>query len=233
MGTNHHRYHLRVFTFLLPIILVFVSTLAMFGTAHAAQTCIQPPPGIIAWWPFDETSGTAAQDRVGNHTGAYANNPTLAAGLVGGSLRFNGSNYVAVADSDQWAFGTGNFTIELWANFDAPGGGSIGHPGDIFIGNDEGPGTRNKWFFALGGGFLNFHINGPSVGSNFFPLVPFSPNVGQWYHLAITRDGSVYTIFVDGIPRGSATDTRLIPDANAPVNDRTGRKPGLHEWSFG
>jgi len=38
IGTNHHRYHLRVFTFLLPIILVCVSTLAMFGTVHAAQT---------------------------------------------------------------------------------------------------------------------------------------------------------------------------------------------------
>jgi hypothetical protein len=122
-----------------------------------------------------------------------------------------------VADSDLWAFGANNFTIEFWANFDTPDGGTIGHPGDIFIGNDEGPGTRNKWFFALGEGFLNFHINGPEVGSRFFPLVLFSPTVSQWYHLAVTRDGSTYTIFVDGTPRGSEIDTRLIPNANAPL----------------
>jgi hypothetical protein len=94
---------------------------------------------------------------------------------VRGALRFNGSNFVAVPDNDLWAFGAKDFTIELWANFDQPGSGSVGEPGDIFIGNDEGPGFRNKWFFALGGGFLNFHINSPTIGPKFFPLVPFSP----------------------------------------------------------
>ena len=53
-------------------------------------------------------------------------------GNVGGALRFNGSNqYVGAPDSDIWAFGTGNFTVELWANFDAPGSGDIVHAGDI------------------------------------------------------------------------------------------------------
>jgi hypothetical protein len=37
------------------------------------------------------------------------------------------------------------------------------------------------------------------------------------YHLAITRRGSLYTIFVDGVPGGSATDTRPIPNASAPL----------------
>jgi len=182
-----------------------------------AQTCLSPPPGAIAWWSFDETSGTIAGDRIGDNVGGFAGEPMAVEGQVWGALHFDGNDYIAVADNDQWAFGANNFTIELWANFDAPGGGSIGHPSDIFIGNDEGPGTRNKWFFALGGGYLNFHINGPAVGSRFFPLVPFSPNVGQWYHLAVRRNGTTYTIFIDGVPSGSATDTRLIPNANAPL----------------
>lgn len=197
---------------LLAVLFIFVSSTHAF-----AQSCVQPPPGIIAWWSLDETSGTIAGDRVGNHPTAYANAPMPAEGQVRGALRFNGSNYAAAADSNEWAFGSGDFSIELWANFDAPGGGSIGHPGDIFIGHDEGPGSRNKWFFALGGGFLNFHINSPSIGPKFFPLVPFSPVVGQWYHLAVVRSGSTYTIFVDGVPRGSATNTDVIPNPSAPL----------------
>lgn len=183
----------------------------------AEATCVPPAPGIISWWGLDESSGTTANDRVGNHTAAYSGSPAPAPGNVRGSLRFNGTNYLAVADSDEWAFGTKDFAIEFWANFDAPGGGSIGHPGDIFIGNDEGPGNRNKWFFALGGGFLNFHINSPTVGPKFFPLVPFAPLVGRWYHLAVVRSGTTYTIYIDGEPRGSATNTDAIPNPNAPL----------------
>ncbi len=158
---------------LLPILFVLIH-----GTDLLAQTCVQPPLGMIAWWPMDETSGTTVQDVAGNHPGIHVNSPAFAAGQVGGALRFNGvDNYVGVGDSDDWAFGTGDFTVELWANFSSPGGGSIGHPSHIFVGNDEGPGSVNKWFFALGGGFLNFHINSPTIGPKFFPLVPFSPTL--------------------------------------------------------
>ena len=202
--------HLRIWIFLFLAFLM--------GESSFAESCVAPPTGIIAWWPFDETTGIIADDRIGDHPGAHTNGPVPADGKVGGALRFDGSNdYVAVADSDLWTFGGDNFTIEFWANFDAPGAGSIGHPGDIFIGHDDGGGTRNKWFFALGGGVINFHLNGPSTGSRFFPLVPFSPTVGEWYHLAITRSGSLYTIYVNGIPAATTTDTRLIPNASAPL----------------
>jgi len=182
-------------------------------------TCVQPPPGSIAWWPLDETSGTIAADRVGNHPGAYANGPVPAAGKVRGALRFDGSNYVAVADSDQWAFGTSDFTIDLWANWDVPGSGSISEPGDILIGSDEGPGNRNKWFFALGGGVLDFTVyNVASPPSNFFLVrAPFSPVVGQWYHLAVTKRGTLFTIFVNGIAVGSEVSSSPIANANAPL----------------
>jgi hypothetical protein len=68
-----------------------------------------------------------------------------------------------------------------------------------------------------GGGHLEFHINGPGLGPKFFPLVPFNPTVGQWYHLAVVRSGFSYTIFINGVASGSATDSDVIPTPNAPL----------------
>ena len=69
----------------------------------------------------------------------------------------------------------------------------------------------------MGGGGLNFHINGPSTGSIFSPCASFSPIVGQWYHLAVTRNGNLFTIYINGQPAASSTITLAIPNANAPL----------------
>src|SRR5213594_1445771 len=95
----------RLFSTAILCVLVF-SLPSCFGGYALAQTCAQPPSGIIAWWPLDETSGTVARDIVGNNPGVYVNGPVPAPGNVGGALRFSGSNqYVGAPDSDLWAFG--------------------------------------------------------------------------------------------------------------------------------
>ena len=202
-------------------------TVSLSGVVVSPDTlCVELPAGIIAWWPFNDTSDTI-MDIVGGNSGEFVNGAAYSEGIVGRAVQFDGINdFIEVPDSDLWAFDDNDFTIELWANFDAPGSGSVGQPGDIFIGNDEGLFTQNKWFFALGGGVLNFHINGPGItGNKFFPQVPFSPVVGQWYHLAVIRNGDTYTIFINGEPKGSATDTNVIPNPNAPLT--IGQAEGL------
>lgn len=196
-----------------------VATVIFFLLAsHAtAQTCTPPPPGITAWWPLDEETGTTAADIIGGHPGIQVSGPAPTSGQVDGALHFTRPQYIGVADSDLWAFGRNDFTIEFWARFDGPGSGSIGHPGDIFIGSDEGPGLLNKWFFALGGGVLNFHINGPGVGSFFLVRAPFTPIPNQWYHLGVTRRLNTYTVFVNGTSVGSESNTAPVPNASAPL----------------
>ncbi len=178
------------------------------------------PVGPIAYWSFDDPCDPGYDDSGNGHNGILhgaTSSEGICGSVCGNVLSFDGDDYVEVADNDIWAFGLNDFSIELWANWDQPGGGSIGRPGDVFIGNDEGSGMQNKWFFALGGGVLNFHINGPATGPLFFPQVPFSPVPGRWYHLAVTREGHLFTIYVDGQPAGSAIESRAIPNANAPL----------------
>src|SRR5439155_2328623 len=128
------------------------------------------------------------------NNGTLQNGVTFATGKVGQAFSFDGANdFVQAPDNALWAFGTNNFTVDLWANFDVVKGGSVGSLPNVFVGHDNGGGTTNKWVFFLGGGGLNFHINGPVVGSVFLGPVPFSPVTGQWYHFAVTRSGNTYT----------------------------------------
>jgi hypothetical protein len=160
-----------------------------FAGAASAQSCVTPPSGMIAWWNLDETSGIIAKDSVGTEPAAYFGDPDpiQRPGEVAGALQFNGSNdFLGAPQSKIWDFGSSDFTVELWANFAAVPGGDLVHAGAIFIGDDEGPGLRNKWFFALGGGLLHFTVyNTASPPPNFYLVrAPFVPVVGKWYHLA-------------------------------------------------
>jgi len=60
-------------------------------------------------------SGTTWTDISGNNnTGTLTNGPTFNSGN-GGSIVFDGSDdYVTASSSSQFAFGTGNFTLECW-----------------------------------------------------------------------------------------------------------------------
>lgn len=94
---------------------------------------------------------------------------------------------------------------------------SLGRPWAVFVGNDESGGEFRKWVFALGGGVLTFHINGPGIGPRFFVQAPFGPDVDRWYHFATVRSQGTYTLFVDGSPVGSQYDPTPIGDASAPL----------------
>jgi len=181
-----------------------------------SDDCAAPPAGLVAWWPGEGT----ANDIVGTNNGTVVGGVTFTNGEVGQAFSLNGSSgYIRVPDSALWAFATNNFTIEMWANFKAVPPGSLLYPyGGFLIGKDEGTGTKNKWWFALAGGVLAFHINNPSVGPYVFLVqAPFTPSLQQWYHLAVVGSGDTVTIFTNGVPIGSAINTVPVPNVNAPL----------------
>jgi parallel beta-helix repeat protein len=138
---------------------------------------------------------------------------------IGGAYRFDGSNdFITVPDSPLWAYGTRNFTIDLWVNFNAVNGGGFSSIPNVFIAQDDGGGATNKWIFSLGGGVLNLHINNPGQGvSVFLAQAPFSPVLNQWYHIAIRRDATNFTTFINGTAAASEVNTVAVPDASAKV----------------
>jgi hypothetical protein len=158
---------------------------------------------------------------------------TFAPGVAGKAFRLDGAKrYVEVPASDLWGFGRRDFSIELSVQFRAlRPSHDIHAPSATFIACSEGTpgrGYGHKWVFAYGGGFLYVHIHEiPDKKWGFYAKAAFSPDVDQWYHLALTRSRGTFTMYVNGAPVASEKSDIIIPNPDAPLTI------GQHEGAGG
>lgn len=70
--------------FYISMFLVLFS-IFIFG-AEGAAVCLDPPSGLVSWWPGDGN----ASDIIGPNDGTLINGATFAPGLVGQAFSFDG-----------------------------------------------------------------------------------------------------------------------------------------------
>ncbi|MHA1737415.1 MAG: LamG domain-containing protein [Candidatus Heimdallarchaeota archaeon] len=125
---------------------------------------------------------------------------------IGSSVNFTTAQYMTVADDNDFDIGSNPVTIECFVKFDT-------FPtSDAMFFSHTGGGDITNFFYDVSGTRLQV-----SMASNFWYSSPFTPVVGRWYHIALSRDTSWYMFFVDGILVGQGS----IPnqDWGAPTGD--------------
>jgi len=140
-----------------------------------------------------------------------------------GSLYFDGSgSYLPMASNQEFAFGTGDFTIEFWmySNDNAgntqrgpfqisttAGGISTSYSGGIvmFQGSTTG-GAQLTGAIMVGINGFNF------IGSN-APVI----SLNTWYHIAVVRQSGTVYLYVNGVSVGSGTNTANLTATNLVV----------------
>ena len=97
-----------------------VSLIALWQTNNQAQAAIiDPHPGLVGWWRFDEGTGTTASDSSGNGNTGTIYNPSWETGVYDQALSFDGAtNYVEVPSSSVLA--PSSMTIEFWVKIADP-----------------------------------------------------------------------------------------------------------------
>lgn len=151
---------------------------------------------VVALLHFDGTDGsTTFTDEKGHAFTALGNAQidTSEKKFGTGSGLFDGSgDYITAADSTDWDFGTGDFTIELFARFFA-------HTSVMtLVGNYEN--STKGWSFQRRSDSNTFrfsHGDGALIGA------AWTPTDGVWYHMAACRQGTNLRLFVDGTQIGS------------------------------
>ena len=164
---------------------------------------------LVGWWKFENN---LLDTSTYNNGGDTISDLLYVDGKYGTALKFDGSNYVEVADDP--SLEPEYITLEAWVRSGQTPGT---HRYVVSKYLPEKSGSYSSYALYTGGtGGLVFYIGNTS-------WVKFSSAVtedkiwdGQWHHVAGTYDGKTIRLYVDGSPVGddvSVTDT-IYYDAN-------------------
>jgi len=137
------------------------------------------------------------------------------------SLLLDGnSDYITVPDSDDWTFGDGDFTVDLWVKFAAKDVDQF----ICHIGNQSGYeniyarlNNDNKLTMAFYTGA------GSACQGSFVMTNAWGLSLNTWYHIAFIRNGNSAYIFIDGVSQTLTITTAFGPIANQTGNLYIGR----------
>ena len=154
---------------------------------------------LVAYWPFDEGSGTTAADITGNgYDGTLEGGTIWVDGYLDGAIEFNGSDTRVVAP--HIPFDNRSFTIAMWVN-------PVLYTGEIVVFcQRQTSGTNTDMHFRLGGAGAdaggNIGPGGVRMGfySNDLDTEDGILEDNNWYHLVFWCDyeNGLRRIYING-----------------------------------
>jgi len=130
----------------------------------------------------------------------------------GASIYLPTNSCLTLADSADWYFGTGDFTIDCWVRYaglpgDNVGAGYVGqHVNDSnywFFGTWKDAGSTHKLrFVQFEGGSVTIlrQYSWATIATN------------TWYHVAVVRTGNTFIVFLNGVNVSQGDDTDDVAD---------------------
>jgi alpha-L-fucosidase len=183
-----------------PIIrrLAAFNVTGMFPTAIAERS-----------WPLDEGAGDSVADSSGEMTGEIVG-ATWVEGRRGSALDFDGnSGYVSLGNRDIYG---SDLTVAAWIR---PRSTAAEIPTIV---SKERNGTATNMFrlYLAGGNRLGFWIS-DNQGHGIWPFVSEADSIplNEWSHVAATRKGTEFAIYINGQPVASTSSEVVISHANS------------------
>jgi len=130
-----------------------------------------------------------------------------------GGVEFDGTDYLSIPDDSDFTFGTDDFTIEFWYKTNNISGLANGY--DYIF--------SSGWPVQLahhesGGSKIGFWMRDSATGdSGSYFISDLNTGGGSiastsvWYHIAVTRSGSTFRIFLDGVLKNTQTSSSSAP----------------------
>jgi len=179
---------------------------------------ISPPPEFVAWYKFDETSGTSAADSSGNNkTATLAGTTAWVAGRSGNAVDLNGSTGYVTVPAGILA-GASAMTIATWVRID-----TLATWSRVW---DFGSSTSVNMFLTprSSSGTARFAITTSGSGGEQRINAPAALPAGAWTHVAVTLSGGTGILYVNGAEAARTTGMSLTPASlGSTTQNRIGR----------
>lgn len=113
----------------------------------------------------------------------------------GYSAYFDGTgDYLTTPDSADFAFGSGDFTIECYFKQGATGGTYA------LCAQRTNTTTSYSFAFQITGSTITFIGSTSGTGTTHTATAAYTQETSNWHHAAVVRSGTVFTVFADGVP---------------------------------
>ena len=177
------------------IVVLTVSAFLFLNNGQVTQAAVvQPHPGLVGWWRFNDGSGTIASDSSGNgNNGTLEGSPvpSWTTGINGGALSFNGINdYVDIPNSPSLQIGGNAITLAFWADIS-----NVVNFNPILT--KDNIGNNRDWDVYVQGSVVNFLA---TIGGNLIDIntSPYTISSNTWYYIVCVYNGNQMLIYVNG-----------------------------------
>ena len=128
------------------------------------------------------------------------------------SMYFNGtSSYTIAPYNPFYNLGSGNFTVDFWVYFNSTAANQ-----QII---SQYNATYFNWGIAIGpAGTLSYYLSSNGSSWNIANGVSMGTfTTGSWYHIALVRNGSVFTPYINGTAGTTSSSSSALYTVNAPL----------------
>lgn len=136
---------------------------------------------------------------------------------AGAAAKFDGvGGYLSILDSDDWSFGSGDFTVDCWVNFS-----SIDELTNNTIMSQTQDGNNGYWFILqkfMGNYVWYFWEYNGGVQTIFIHSSTSPLSLNTWYHIALVRNGNNWYFFQNGVQLGTTvSNAASVPNYAGPL----------------